>query len=100
MTQLTNTQRKHLKRLAHSLKPLVMIGKQGLTEQVRISVDQALMAHELIKVKFGDFKDEKEALTAELANETGSALVTIIGNVAVLYRQHPDEDRRKIDLPM
>src|ERR1700752_3998283 len=60
MKKLTNTQKQYLRRMAHELRPVVQIGKNGLTDQVHTTVDQELNAHELIKVKFVDFKDEKK----------------------------------------
>ncbi len=99
MQHLTNAQRQYLRRLAHQLKPMVQIGKQGLTEGVRMNVDQALETHELIKVKFLEFQDEKEALTDDLIQTTESVLIGLIGNVATLYRQQPDPEKRKIRLP-
>ncbi len=99
MRHLTNAQRQHLRRLAHQIKPLVQIGKQGLTEGVRQTVDQALETHELVKVKFLDFQDQKEELTDELVHTTESVLIGLIGNIATLYRQQPDPDKRKIRLP-
>ena len=99
MRKLTNAQRAHLRRLAHHLKPVVQIGKQGLTSGVQASVGEALNAHELIKVKFMDFRDQKHELAEELVAASGSALVGMIGNIAILYRQQPDPEKRRITLP-
>src|SRR5262245_63398019 len=99
MRQLTNAQRAHLRRLAHHLKPVVQIGKQGLTNGVQASVEEALNAHELIKVKFMDFRDQKRELTEELAVGTGSALIGMIGNIVIIYRPQPNPEKRKIMLP-
>ena len=99
MRRLTNAQRAHLRRLAHHLKPVVQIGKQGLTSAVQASVDEALNAHELIKIKFMDFRDQKQELTEELVAASGSALVGMIGNIAIIYRQQPNPEKRKITLP-
>jgi RNA-binding protein len=99
MRQLTNVQRQHLRRLANPLRPLVQIGKQGLTDGVRTSVDRSLESHELIKVKFLDFQDQKEELTGDLVESTNSILVALVGNTATLYREQPDPEKRKIDLP-
>ena len=74
------------------------VGKAGLSESFLQSVREALVHRELIKVKFDEFKDQKKRLAPELAEKTESRLVTLIGNVAVLYRQHPDPDRRKVRL--
>ena len=98
MSQLTNMERTELRRLANQIKPLVQIGKNGLTDGVVANLDQALDSHELVKVKFLDFQDEKNELTAEMVETTSSILVSLVGNIATLYRQQPDPDKRKIDL--
>ncbi len=95
---MTSQQRKHLRGLAHHLDPVVMIGKQGLTDGIIAATAKALDAHELIKVRFLDFKEEKKDLTAELAEATASEIAGIIGHVAILYKEHPDPEKRKIDL--
>ncbi|MDT8273778.1 MAG: ribosome assembly RNA-binding protein YhbY [Desulfomonilia bacterium] len=99
MTPLTGSQRKYLRGQAHALEPVVRIGKQGITESVRKSVNEALDARELIKVKFIDFKEEKADLSRRIAQETSAELVGLIGNIAILYRENPDRDMRKILLP-
>lgn len=99
MRDLTNTQRQHLRRLAHELKPVVQIGKQGLTSSAHHAIDQALAAHELIKIKFLDFQDQKEHLTDELVRASESVLIALVGNVATVYREHPDPERRRFQLP-
>ena len=99
MPGLTSSQRKFLRRRAHHLDPMVIIGKQGLTDMLVRSASEALEEHELIKIRFNDFKDEKKDLTEKLAFRTNSEVVGMIGHVAVLYRRHPEEDKRKIELP-
>ncbi|MBA3468301.1 MAG: ribosome assembly RNA-binding protein YhbY [Herpetosiphonaceae bacterium] len=99
MLNLNSGQRQYLRRLAHDLRPVVQIGKQGLTAAVIAAVDTALTAHELIKVKFGEFKDEKSALADQLTEATDSALVGLVGNVAILFREHPEPTERQIVLP-
>lgn len=91
---LTDRQRRHLRTLAHSLKPVIRLGNAGLTEAIRLETDRALAHHELIKVKApGGDRAARDALFAELALRTGSALVHRIGNVAALYRPRPDVPR-------
>ncbi|MCL5807074.1 MAG: ribosome assembly RNA-binding protein YhbY [Deltaproteobacteria bacterium] len=101
MTALRGFQKKHLKGLAHDLKPVVQIGKEGMTEGVIRAVDESLLRHELIKIKFTDFKDrdQKETLTREIETKTGSERVDIIGHTAILYRPQADPEKRKIALP-
>ena len=101
MKDLNSYQKKYLRGLAHNLKPVVYIGQKGMTDQVASSADDALNAHELIKVKFNEFKKKNEKLhIAELIETgTGCQLVGIIGHVAIFYRQHGDPEKRKIKLP-
>ena len=96
MEPLKGSQRKYLRSQAHHLKPLVLIGAKGVTEQLLGSVDLALEDHELIKVKFGELKETKKEISQEIAKATKSELVGLIGNIAILYRQHPQLDKRKI----
>ncbi len=98
METLRGDQIRQLRRLAHSLRPVVQVGKQGVTEAVVHSVEQAIEANELIKVKFIDHKDEKQALCAEIAARTSSVLVGVLGNIATFYRRQADDEKRKIEL--
>lgn len=96
---LRGSDRKYLRGLAHHLKPVVQVGKQGLIDNLITTVSQALDAHELIKVKFVDLKQQREELSCEIATRTESELAGLIGNVAILYRQHSNAEKRKIRLP-
>jgi len=87
---LSNPQMRKLKALAQRLEPVVYVGKAGVTDELLAGVEQALSDHELIKLKFVAFKEEKESLSAGLAARTNSELVWIIGHVAVFYRAHAD----------
>lgn len=96
---MTSADRKHLRSLAHHLKPVAQVGKAGVTDGVIQSVDDALRTGELIKVRFLEHKDEKDPLSNDIARRTRSERVGLIGHVAILYRQHPDPEKRKIQLP-
>jgi len=96
MISLTGAQRRYLRSQAHHLDPAVMIGKNGLTDAVIASVDESLEAHELIKVRFVERKEEKKALAPVIAEKTHSHLAGMVGHVAIFYRQHEDEDKRRI----
>ncbi|MGB0223760.1 MULTISPECIES: ribosome assembly RNA-binding protein YhbY [unclassified Marinobacterium] len=93
---LTTDQKKRLRTRAHTLNPIVMVGGNGLTENVQLEVDRALEDHELIKVKFavGD-RDLKRELIKELVAVVEAELVQEIGNVAVLFRAS-DEPNPKL----
>ena len=99
MAKLTGAQRKHLRGLAHALKPLVQIGKQGLTEAAIRQVDEALNDHELIKVQAAVPRAEKREVAARLASELDAEVAGQIGHVIILYREHPDPEERQIELP-
>lgn len=99
MPTLKGSVRTYLRGLAHHLKPVVFVGQQGVTESFIQAVDQALEAHELIKVKFNSLKEEKKILSKEIEEKTQSEMVGLIGNIVIFYRQQPDETKRKIQLP-
>ncbi len=101
MQSLTGSQAKYLRGLAHGLKPVVYVGQKGITSALLDSVHEALSAHELIKLKFVDLKDRrmKAEFAAEIERRTASRLAGLIGHVAILYRPHPDPEKRKITLP-
>ena len=79
--------RKQLKAKAHSLKPVVMIGQNGLTAAVINEIDIALQAHELIKVKTpaGDSQARKQLCT-EICSQLSSDEVQVVGRNLTLYR--------------
>ena len=99
MGKMKGSARKYLRAQAHHLKPLVIIGTKGVTEGLISSIDLALKDHELIKVKFGEFKEAKKEISAEIALATKSDVIGLVGNIAILYRQNPEPDKRKIKMP-
>jgi RNA-binding protein len=96
--ELTEKQRRHLRGLAHDLKPIIRLGNAGLTEAVATETARALYDHELIKVRGpGGDREARDAVFTDLAQRTASTLVHRIGNVAVLYR--PNQKLAKILIP-
>lgn len=95
---LTGKQRRHLRALGHDLAAVVQIGKEGLSDAFVSAVDQALLDHELIKVRVGQNAviDRKDA-AAQLAERTNSHVAQVLGNTILLYREHPEEPT--IELP-
>ena len=96
MIELNSKQRKLLEKYAHNLQPVVIVGQNGVTESLAEKVTHSLNAHELIKVKFNEYKDEKKELITEVCQQLDASLVRIIGNVAILFRPAPEEEDRKI----
>ena len=90
---LTPREKKLIKKLSHDLKPLIRIGKNGVTPATIANIDKALTNHELIKIKYLEHKDQKKTLTRQITEETGSELINRIGNTIVLYREglHPQK---------
>ena len=85
---LTAADRRALKARAHTLVPVVMIGAKGLTDEVVKEVDQALKAHELIKVRAPSLERDARAVAFQaLCERTGAEGVQHIGKVFVLYRK-------------
>ncbi len=101
MDVLSGSQRKYLRGLAHALRPVILIGQQGLSDALVASMEANLRRHELIKVHFNEFKEKpvKQELSQTLARRTGAHLVGLIGHTAIFYRPHPQEEKRLIRLP-
>jgi len=97
MLQLNSKQTSHLRALSHNLNPVVMIGNNGLTEQVLREIEVSLNAHELIKIKvFGDDRELRKSLLEAICEKTGAAPIHHIGKQLVIYRP---ADKPKIILP-
>lgn len=100
VTPLKSAQLRHLRSLAHKLKPVVLLGKHGLSENVLGEIDQALEHHELIKVKLaGVERDEKGELAASICEAGRCHQVQLVGNMLTLYRRASDPGKRRITLP-
>ena len=97
MIEINPKQRKFLEKSAHDLNPLVQIGGAGLTENQVSQIDRLLNEHELIKIKFNEFKEEKHELSADISQNTDSTFVRLIGNVLILYRPAKEPNDRKFE---
>lgn len=95
---MTSSQRNYLRKQAHSLKPVVTVGKMGLDQRIFSALDEALNDHELVKVRFQDFKEQSKELANELAESVVAELVTVIGHIAIIYRPSNDKTKQKIKI--
>ena len=95
--EINAKQRKLLERNAQPLSPLVQVGGAGVTENQIAQISRLLGEHELIKVKFNEFKVEKHELSSEIAEKTQSTAVRLIGNVLILYRPAKEEKDRQFE---
>jgi len=93
---LQGFQRRHLRRLAHDLRPVVQVGEAGLSQAVAAAVEQALEDHELVKVRLREPEDKKAA-ARDLAERCGAELCGLVGHTVILYRRHPE--RPRLELP-
>ena len=84
---LTGAQKRALKSRAQLLEAVIRIGQSGVTDALLQSLDNALSQHELVKVRFADFKEERKTLAPQLAERTSSALIQQVGTVAVFFRK-------------
>ena len=83
---LSNSQIRKFKAAAQLLPPMLKVGKAGLSEGFIQTVVTALAQHELVKIKFSEFKEQKKELAPQLADKTSSHLVMRVGNVMVLHK--------------
>ena len=98
MMKLTNNQKKHLRTLAHDLRPIVMVGQQGLSNAVLAELESTMTKHELLKIKVrADDREEKKKIVNKILEFSQAALVQVIGGVLIIYR--PFEESPSIILP-
>jgi RNA-binding protein len=88
---VNSVDKKKFRAVAHTLKPVVMIGQSGLTAAVLAEIELALNSHELIKVKIRAERDERKLISEKICIDTGAELIQTIGQIAVIYRLNPDK---------
>lgn len=95
---LNKNQIRHLKALGHQLRPLVLMGANGLNDNVHREIDRALQSHELVKVKLSKLTNEQQrALIDAIVARSGGEFIQQIGHVALFFRRNKKEP--KIELP-
>jgi RNA-binding protein len=97
MATLTAKQRAFLQALAHDKKPVILLGKNGITDAVVKETQQALLTHELIKARLSpaEGREDLDSDAAQLASRAGAELVALLGRMAVLYKAHPEKPKIK-----
>lgn len=97
MPELDGRQRRFLRALAHTLKPVVQVGNQGLTPGVKKAISVALETHELIKIRVSaDAEGELEDIGSEAAAGTSSHLAQVIGRTLLLYKARKKDPKIKL----
>ena len=94
---LSGLQKRTLRAEAHELKPIVMVGKLGISDTVVEAVNDALEQHELIKVSVpSEGRRERREMAALISIPTGSHIIQTIGHVVVLFRQRKRDSNYKL----
>lgn len=96
---LLGFQRAALMRQAHSLRPVASIGQKGPTEELKQHIDRELENHELIKIRYVDYKGQAAELTEAIASDLGAIVVATIGHVGILFRRRSDPASRIVEIP-
>lgn len=85
---LSNQHIRHLRGLAHHLKPVLMVGEKGLSDGLLAELELVLDSHELIKVSIASLdREQRRLLTEALCQHSGAEVVQVIGKISVLYRR-------------
>jgi RNA-binding protein len=90
--------RSKLAGIAQTRDALVSLGRAGASDAITAHLDELLEEHELVKLRFVDYKESKQELALELSLRTHSELVRVIGNVAIFWRRNPDPKKKKVEL--
>ena len=86
--------KKRLRAAAHPLKPVVTIGQRGYSAAVAAAIDEALVDHELIKVRLrGIEREQRKLVVVEICNDLDAEVVGLVGGVATLFRAQPEKER-------
>ena len=96
--QLTGKDKRHLRSLGNQLRPVVLIGKEGLTAAVLQSLDDAHRGSELVKVNILELGDhDRHAIAESIATQSASLVAGMVGGTILLYRR--DKEKPRIELP-
>lgn len=95
---LTGKQKRHLRALAHHLKPIFQVGKGSTNDHLIRHIEEALEVRELIKVSvLNNCTDDPKDIGEELAERSGAELAQVIGKTIVLYKE--SRENKQIELP-
>ncbi len=92
-TILNGKQKRYLRGLGHHLSPKVILGKEGITKNLKSSLENVLDSDELVKVKVGNNCDlDRKDVAEKLSRETGAVVAQVIGKTILLYRENKKSD--------
>jgi RNA-binding protein len=85
---LTEAQKRQLRRLGHTPRPVVTIGNAGLTEPVMREIDPSLEHHDLMKIRVhAATRKDRDILINATCRSCSTELVQGIGHTPLVYRQ-------------
>jgi len=90
---LSKEQRKQLRSRCHQLQPVVMIANDGLTDNIRSAISEALLAHELIKIRIRADRQQRDNISTQILQATGATSIISIGQILCIYQPHPQQPR-------
>ena len=91
--ELTASDKRKLKQFSHNMGAYVIIGKNGVTHDTIKLLDKELERHEVVKIRCNKFKEQRQEFAEDLAKKTKSAIINIVGNVIILYRESKDNTK-------
>ena len=97
--ELSTKQKCFLRSKAHHLKPLAQVGKNGVTPGFIKSTSELLGQHELLKIKFNEFKEERKELFRSLVDQVDGHVIGMVGNTGIVFKPHPKPAKRQYILP-
>ncbi len=90
--KLNPKQRRHLKGLGHHLNAIVTVGKEGISDTLIVALKEALLQHELVKVRVGNSATgDRHEVADELAKRTNASLASVLGKTMLIYKRHPEK---------
>ena len=95
---LNSRQRGQLSGLAQGRECMLTLGRSGASPELVDHLKALLLRHELVKLRFGGFKEARRELAATLAQRSGSEVVRAIGHIVVFWKANPDPEKRVIVL--
>lgn len=95
MKNINSKQRSVLRSMAHHLNPVIIIGKNGITDSVIDAIDKVIEKNELIKIKFQEYKKEKKNISDQLVEKLDCHLIGIIGHNVIFFRRNIDNEKSK-----
>ena len=91
MSKPAGSELRRLKSASQLIKPVLRVGRAGITPALVAVLEQALTGHELVKVRFDAFKEQRHELARALAAQTASHVILQVGHVVTLFRRRPVE---------